>query len=396
MLLKTLIIFSLLLVALFVGIYLHNEHGYVVVILKNYTIETNIWVIILGVLLIGISLYIMFSILNKVFNFPKDLTNWKKLINLHNAKEKTRQGLIEFNEGRWQLAKKHLIDALPNAETPLLNYLTAARAAQEMGDNTQRDDFLRQAQQSMPEAKIAVELTQAQLQIANKQWEQALATLKHLQSLSPKHAYVLKLLCELYEEIKDWPQLIKLLPTIKRYKLIPNQEFLKKQKNAYLQELKFLIKQDSANTVDDFMQNLPKELKYESPINCAYTAYLIAVSKDKQAAELLHKLLAKENDISLLLNYIKLNPEFMDLKFVESLAINNAIHIFKYCLGKISIAKKLWGKAQVYFQESINANPTMEAYQELGMLFEKANRANEALEAYRNGLHAISYKAQID
>ena len=112
-----------------------------------------------------------------------------------------------------------MIQALPNTDTPLLNYLTAARAAQKMGDSKLRDHYLREAQHSMPDAKIAVELTQAQLQLANNQWEQALATLRHLHDLAPHHPYVLKLLMNLYKEIRDWPQLIAILPDLRKNKL---------------------------------------------------------------------------------------------------------------------------------------------------------------------------------
>lgn len=147
---------------------------------------------------------------------PGMVNKWHSRRLAQKAQATTRKGLIEYSEGYWQKAKNHLIQALPNTDTPLLNYLTAARAAQKMGDSKLRDHYLREAQQSMPEAKIAVELTQAQLQLANHQWEQALATLKHLQDLAPRHPYVLKLLMNLYEEIKDWQQLIALLPDLKR------------------------------------------------------------------------------------------------------------------------------------------------------------------------------------
>lgn len=75
----------------------------------------------------------------------------------------------------------------------------------------------------MPEAKIAVELTQAELQLANHQWEQALATLKHLQDIAPRHPYVLKLIMQLYQEVKDWPQLITILPDLKSIGLLINK-----------------------------------------------------------------------------------------------------------------------------------------------------------------------------
>jgi len=395
MLIRTIFIFVILLCAVYLGIYLHNESGYVILVSKKYTIETSIWVVFFGLILFNASLYFVFNLINKLLNIPQNLTNWKKLINLHSSQEKTRQGLIEFNEGHWKLAKKHLIDALPNAEEPLLNYLIAARAAQEMGDSTQRDNFLRQAQKTTPEAKIAVELTQAQLQIANKQWEQALATLKHLQTLSPKHPYVLKLLCELYEEIKDWQHLIKLLPTLKRYKIISEETFFQKQQNAYYHDFAYLIKQNNESSITAFIQKMPKELKYDPFINCAYAEYLLNSNKDKEAADLLYKLLQKKLNIHLLITYSKLSADEINLKFVESLAFNDKITIFKYCLGKICITKKLWGKAQVYLEESIQIYPSREAYQALGMLFEHEGKYQKALQAYRDGMSAASIESQI-
>lgn len=137
-------------------------------------------------------------------------------------------------------SKNHLIQALPNSDTPLLNYLTAARAAQNMGDNQLRDNFLREAQQSMPEAKIAVELTQAELQLSNHQWEQALATLKHLHAIAPRHPYVLMLMMRLYQEVKDWPQLIALLPNLKSIKSLINNNLSEYNKMLICKDLLIL------------------------------------------------------------------------------------------------------------------------------------------------------------
>mgnify|MGYP000727120986 CR=1 FL=1 len=47
-------------------------------------------------------------------------------------------------------------------------------------------------------------MTQAELQLADQQLEQALATLKHLRSVAPKHTYVLRLLRRLYEQLGDY------------------------------------------------------------------------------------------------------------------------------------------------------------------------------------------------
>lgn len=387
MLIKSTIIFLLLLLSVYAGVYLQHDSGYVLITFHNWTIETSILVWIFFVILFFITIHVLFIIVNKVIKIPAALHKWRIKILAHRSQAKTKQGLIEFNEGHWEQAKKHLIDALPNADTPLLNYLTAARAAQEMGDSTQRDNFLRQAQQSMPEAKIAVELTQAQLQIANQQWEQALATLKHLRLLAPNHKYVLKLLIQLYEEIKEWSQIIDLLPIIKKNRILSPAKFQSLQQNAYLQQLNLLINQAEDGLVNKLMANLPKELKYYSGIICKYTKFLINKNQQTEAEYLIRKSLPKYLQDNLLELYSELDEKHLNLRFIESLLKkNNHSNALYLCLGKICLNKQLWGKAENYLQESIKIKPTAQAYAILGNLFEKEGKIEAACEAYRKGV----------
>lgn len=385
MLLKTIFLFIILLISVYLGVHLQRDSGYIILFVNGWTIETSLWIAILFFIVIALLAYTTYCLIHKIYNIPTAISNWRRLVSLHRSQSKTRQGLIEFNEGHWRRAKKNLIDALPNADTPLLNYLTAARAAQEMGDNTQRDNFLRQAQQSMPEAKIAVELTQAQLQIANHQWEQALATLQHLQDLSPQHPYVLKLLLYLYEEIKDWINLINLLPAIKKIKLISDTDFLRKQQHAYLQQLGCFIKQGDPNRIDDFYKEIPKDLRNDASINACFAKYLITKDRHKEAEGILRKQLAREVEDILLELYAKIAPEFVNLNYIESLYKNNKSVTVSLCLGKICMSKKLWGKAEKYLQESIDITPSKDAYVALGLLFEQEHKIAEACRAFRAG-----------
>jgi HemY protein len=391
MIFKTIVVFLLLLFSVYLGIYLQQDSGYVLIVLHNWTIETTIWIVLMALALAIILVYFLIVVSSKLMSIPSSWKKWRASSKTQKSQAKTRQGLIEFNEGHWKLAKKNLIDALPNADTPLLNYLTAARAAQEMGDNTVRDDYLRQAQQSMPEARIAVELTQAQLQIANHQWEQALATLKHLQDLSPKHPYVLKLLMQLYEEIKDWTQLIHLLPIIKRNQILSKHTFLKKEQHIYLQELLNFIKHEQDDSIEQLIQKLPRELKADREIIYQYSKYLLSRNEHKKAENVLHKFLHKNVDEHLLELYSTINSEAINLHFIESLAKNNNNSSALYlCLGRISSTKQLWGKAQIYFEESIKIKPNPEAYEELGKLFEQLNNMVSACDAYRKGLNILN------
>ena len=276
-----------------------------------------------------------------------------------------------------------------------MNYLTAARAAQEMGDNKLRDDYLRQAQQSVPEAKIAVELTQAQLQLANRQWEQALATLRHLQDLVPHHPYVLKLLMHLYEEVKDWPQLIKLLPELKRNHIVSDHAYQSLQQQAYLQAMIDLIKQDQSQVLVNFVSELPKNLIYDVELMKEYCHYLLSKHDDAQVESLLRRCLRKKFDVQLIEIYGQTKTDEAQLNFAESFLKEHPHSPALFlCLGRLCKEKNLWGKAKIYIEQSIEFGASPTAYLELGTLLEQLNDHTGACTAYRRGLLVKTHSAQ--
>lgn len=317
--LRLLFAFIILMGAVALGIQLNKDPGYVLIAINHWTVETTVWVAAFSLIILFIALYFILRLLQKISRTPRTLTQWHSKRLSQKAQAITRKGLIEYSEGYWLKAKNHLIQALPNTDTPLLNYLTAARAAQKMGDNQLRDDYLREAQQSMPEAKIAVELTQAELQLANHQWEQALATLKHLHDIAPRHPYVLKLIMQLYQEVKDWPQLISILPDLKKYQVVPPQEFELLQHNAYLQRFIDLIKQNQTKAITTFFQSLPKALADEPNIIAEYARFLIKNADYPVANDLLRRALRKNPNPQLIGLYSLLPADEKQLTFAEGL-----------------------------------------------------------------------------
>lgn len=391
MMLRAVLIFALLLASVWLGVQLHFDPGYVLIAIHHWTIESTLIVAILGLSLFFLMLHGLLLLLHWIAHTPQSFRDWRALRRSHHAQENTRQGLIEFSEGHWMRAKNYLINALPDTDTPLLNYLTAARAAQEMGDSKLRDDYLREAQQSMPEAKIAVELTQAQLQLANRQWEQALATLRHLQDLSPHHPYVLKLLMHLYEEVKDWPQLIALLPALKRHEVVSEEAFLRLQRRAYLQALQDLVRQNQPDVIKTFVASLPKALASDPELMAEYSRFLLNTHDNTQAETILRRCLQKQFDEQLILLYGQIKQGKHQLHFAESLLKKNARSAGLYlCLSRICQSNQLWGKAKNYIDTSIECTPTPAAFAELGVLLEQLGDKPAAMDAYRQGLLLVT------
>ncbi|MFI4918264.1 MAG: heme biosynthesis HemY N-terminal domain-containing protein [Legionellales bacterium] len=385
---RILLAFVVLLGAVFLGLQLNYDSGYVLIAINHWTIETTLWVMVFTLILLFLIMHVALHLFNKITHIPGALNKWhsKKLI--QKAQETTHKGLIEYSEGYWLNAKNHLIQAVPNTDTPLLNYLTAARAAQKMGDGKLRDQYLREAQQSMPEAKIAVELTQAQLQLANCQWEQALATLRHLQDLAPRHPYVLKLLMHLYEEVRDWTQLIALLPSLRKNKVINKNEFEQLEKNTYLKALADLAKQNQAEAITALFHALPKSLAKNPELVAEYVRFLYCNPDCNADAEvLLRHCLRKEFNTQLIELYGLLLSDEHQLTFAESLLKKNphsaALHL---CLGRLCLTRHLWGKAKKHLEQANEIEPSPVIYVALGKLHERLNDQPLACMHYKKGL----------
>ena len=202
-----------------IGIVLSRDSGYVLLSFANYTVEMSLALLLLLLAALFGALYLGIRLSVRTLNLPTDVRDWQHERGARLAHQAMTRGLLEMSEGNWRSAEKHLVRCADHAETPLLNYLAAARAAQLQGAHDRRDTYIRLAHETMPSADIAVRLTQAELQLADQQLEQALATLKYLRSVAPKHVYVLRLQRRLYEQLGDWEHLRELLPELRRRKV---------------------------------------------------------------------------------------------------------------------------------------------------------------------------------
>ncbi|ARG96545.1 heme biosynthesis protein HemY [Legionella micdadei] len=384
---RLLIFFIVLLISVYLGIQLSHDPGYVLVSINHWSIETTLWFAVIALIIFFLLFHCIFLLLRKLSRSPTSFRDWQNKRRILKAQAKTQQGLIEFSEGYWSQAKNHLIKALPDTDSPLLNYLTAARAAQEMGDSKLRDNYLREAQQSMPNAKIAVELTQAQLQLANQQWEQALATLRHLQDLAPRHPYVLKLLMRLYIEVKDWSQLIELLPELKKHQVVTGAAFERLQHQTYLQAISDLTKYSQREALTKLIEHLPKNLSQDPELMAEYCRFLLTCNENQKAESILRQCLRRQFSENLINLYGQVKGNDKQLTFAESLLKKQPhsaeLHL---CLGRLCLNSNLWGKAKSHFENSISLAATPEAYEELGKLLERLNDQGGACTAYRQGL----------
>ena len=372
-----------------IGVVLTRDSGYVLLSFGNYTVEMSLALLLMLVAALFVLLYLTIRLLVRTLHLPKDVNNWKQKRGSRLAQQAMTRGLLEMSEGNWRGAEKRLVRFADRSETPLLNYLAAARAAQLQGAHDRRDGYIRLAHETMPSADVAVSLTQAELQLADHQLEQALATLKHLRSVAPKHTYVLRLLRRLYEQLGDWEHLRELLPELRRRKVEDEDELQRLELRTHRALLEQAFLASDERRLSMAWADVPRGLRSNPQLLGDYAGYLQESGQDAKAEKLLRDALRKNWDAGLIETYglLEMEEPGKQLSQMEKLLVDHPDDpTLLLSLGRISLRAQLWGKARGYLEACIGRNGPAQAYRELGQLLEHMQEPEKAIEVYRRGL----------
>jgi len=364
--------------------------GYVLIDVSDWTIEANLILVIVAIVGLFIASHYALRLFSGVSALPKGLRFRQSRRQSEKADQNLVLGLIKLAECKWSEAEQLLNRFSHTARTPLLNYLGAARAAHELGAYDRRDQYLKLAHQAMPEAQIAVGLTQAELQLSQEQKEQALATLRHLQSVDPKNIKVLRSLGRLYQQLGDWENLIQQCQLMRKSKAVSEEKVQSLEKTAYLAVMKANVLRNEP--VQNTWYRLPKNLQQDEEVLRLYVEYLTEQNSNDIAEPLIRNFLKKKWNQHLIKLYgiIRGADPQQQLSFAESLLEQQEKDaVLLLTLGRLCIRSSLWGKARNYLEASIGAAPSAEAYAELGHLLERLGERDAAMENYRRGLMAI-------
>lgn len=364
--------------------------GYVVFSFADYTVETSFIFMIGFVAASFFVFYYFLRVVSRLLYFPNYMSQRHSNRQSERSKNALVKGLIEMSEGRFEQAEKMLIKQAGNSDTSLLNYLMAARSAQQIGAYDRRDEYLRLAHEATPSADIAIGLTQAELQLSHKQLEQALATLNHLSSVSPKHGYVKKLQARTYKLLGDWDSLGPILADVRKMKVVEEEQFEKDEIEAYYGMLKNSIKQIDGEKTERIWQKMPKRLKNNSKLVYLYSNYLYKQNKETDAEILIRNILSEhwDDDLAILYSNLTVGDCTKQLETAETWLHGQSRNaILLLVLGKLCLKCQLWGKARGYFDSSLGIKPTAEAYLKLAELLDgKMDEHDEAQKMYQLGL----------
>ena len=197
-----LIALAVICAAALLGLLVSEHPGYVLVSYRGFLYEAGLWSTLVLLLLVMLTFYGIRLLLRGATTSGGLINPWSSRHRARRMDQAARLGLVDLAEGRWQEALRHLRRAAAADRQPLVLYLGAARAANELGQYEESDAFLEQALAAEPRAGIAVGLARTRLLIDRGQLQEALQTIRGLHVEHPQHPQVLKLEQRLLVELR--------------------------------------------------------------------------------------------------------------------------------------------------------------------------------------------------
>lgn len=374
-----------------------NQHqpGYLLISYASTSIETTVWVALFIALSVVATLVLTWRLVRGSWRVGRAAVGVLAHGGERKAQIRTHRGLVAFMEGNWRQAYRNLTKSAAKSPLPLINYLAAARSAYELGERDQAMELLHQAEESAPDKKLAVTLTQSRMQLLGQQYESCIATLQRARLLAPNHPVVLELLYQVYSAVNDWAAIGDLLPELRKQKVHSLEKLVSIERDVQRALLTF-AGEKAKRSLDQPLELLqqqwsqvPTKLQRNAQLVHDYCHQLHLNGCDIEAEELLQSTLKRDWHDELIEMYgrVEGRDSQRQLLLAEGwlkARPNNAK--LTLTLGRLCLRNELWGRAREYFEHSLQQQSDPQTYAELARLLAHLGEHEQSTKYYQQGL----------
>lgn len=361
----------------------HND-AYVLVHWAPWRVDfsLNLFVVVLGVAVL--LLYFGTGVLDTLLAMPERAARFRARQKRRRAVEALRDAARLYFEGRFGHAQRSAKVAAEAGESPGLAALIGARAAHAMRDGTRAAQWLQMAAHHDGDLRAARLMTEADLLIDRRDYDEALARIDQLQAGGQRHVAALRLALRAYQGKGDWAHLLRVARLLEKHKALTAEQAAPIKRRAHHENI--VQRRLDADALNAYWRELPAQEKQDARLLRSLVEALIAAGDTVTARRLLEQQLDREWDSELVRHYA-------DCGQTDRLAlITQAERWLKaqprdaqllLVLGRLCRAHELWGKAQSYLEASAAVAPVREVLLELALLYEHLQRPEQAQKYFR-------------
>lgn len=387
--LKVLLLFIILIAGIVLGPMFAGHQGYVLIQTDTYNIETSVTALVIMLILLIVVLFAIEWILRRVFRTGARTRGWFVGRKRTRARKQTREGLMKLAEGDYTQVEKLLSRNADHAEQPVVNYLLAAEAAQQRGDELRVNQYLERASEVADSNQFPVDITRVRIQLARGENHAARHGVDALLNVAPRHPEVLRLAEQAYVRTQAYQSLLEILPSLAKANVYNDDEIQQLQLKAYIGLMNERMANGGSLGLKSWWNDQSRKTRHETALQVAMIEHLIECNDHDTAQQILVDGLKRKFDERLVLLMPKLksgNPEQLEKLLNQQIKQHGASALLNSTLGQLLMRHGEWQQASEAFRAALKQRPDAYDYAWLADVLDKLHRPEEAAQMRRDGL----------
>lgn len=387
--LRMLILFLILIAGIVLGPMFAGHQGYVLIQTDSYNIETSVTGLVIMAVLLFVALFAIEWLLRRLLRTGARTHGWFVGRKRNRARKQTRLALLKLAEGDYRQVEKLMSRNADHADQPVVNYLLAAEAAQQRGDEFRTNQYLERAAEIADTDQLPVEITRVRIQLAQSEYHAARHGVDRLLDQAPRHPEVLRLAEQAYLHTGAFTSLLDILPTMGKLQLHSETELQALQQQAYIGLMNQAMADEGSEGLKRWWHAQSRKVRNEIPLQVALAEHLIECNDHQVAQQIVLDGLKRQYDERLVLLMPRLksgNPEQLEKLLRQQIKQHGATALLNSTLGQILMKHGEWQQASEAFQQAIQQRPDAYDYAWLADALDKLHRPSDAAEMRREGL----------
>ncbi|UNH30583.1 protoheme IX biogenesis protein HemY [Moellerella wisconsensis] len=353
---KVLLLFIILIAGIILGPVLSGHQGYVLIRTDNYDIVTSVTSLVLCFVLLQFILLFIGWCYRRFVSTTSRTRGWISGRKYHKAHDQTQKALLKLAEGDFKQVEKLMSKHADYSQQPVINYLLAAEAAQQRGDEYRTHQYLDRAAEVAGNEQLPVDITRVRIQLAEGEIFAARTGVDKLLDKAPRHPEVLRLAEQAYLKSGAYQALIELLPIIGKEKIHTDGELETLRLKAYKGLMNQCMAEDGSEGLTRWWKAQSRKVRNEIALQSFIAEHLIECGDHEGAQKIILDGLKQQYDerLLLLVPRIKTNhPEALEKVLLHLIKHSGATPLLNSTLGQMALQHAEWEKAESYFKAAL-------------------------------------------
>ncbi|KMK51921.1 heme biosynthesis protein HemY [[Actinobacillus] muris] len=342
--------------------YLAGHQGYVRIEAGSTVIEMSLVMLVVFFAAAMAVIYLLEWVISRFVRLSRGSYHWFGNRKRRKAQQQTLEGLMKMTEGDYAKAEKLIGKNAKHSDEPILNFIKAAEAAQQKGDDLTANKYLIEATKIAGPNNVAVELARTRILLLQGKLPAARSAVDSLLELAPNNTDGLRLAIDIYQKSKAYKALDNVLEHIGQRNFLSATEYeaLENQVNEGL--LDEIMNEEGQEGLLKWWDNQPSRRLRSVPLRATLVKHLIATEDHESAEQIALETVKKFDDEQLAPFFEQLTALQVDdgsklLKVLEKRGQKAKEHYsddYARALGYLYTRQNAFEKAKSYFVQLLD------------------------------------------